>query len=120
MLVEINQVKQFEDEGYRRWFSDTYFDLIVWYEDDRTISGFQLCYDKENTERSLTWKNRSGFEHNKIDNGEKPGRAKMTPILVPDGLFSKDEIAERFKASSRNIDREVADFVYKKLTSYSP
>jgi hypothetical protein len=30
----------------RRWLSDDYFDLIVWYTSDDTVHGFQLCYDK--------------------------------------------------------------------------
>ena len=37
----------------RRWIADEYFDLIVWYEDDQTIHGFQLCYDKPGRERAL-------------------------------------------------------------------
>ena len=30
----------------RRWLSDDYFDLIVWYTSTNTVHGFQLCYDK--------------------------------------------------------------------------
>ena len=30
----------------RRWFMDSYFDLIVWYDDRGNATGFQLCYDK--------------------------------------------------------------------------
>jgi hypothetical protein len=118
VLVEIKQVKQFKDEGYRRWFMDRYFDLIVWYDDYGKIKGFQMCYDKDNMERSLTWNQKGGFQHNKIDSGEKPGHAKMTPILVSDGLFSKNEIAERFKKESKKIDKKVAAFVYEKILTY--
>ena len=39
----------------RRWLSDDFFDLIVWYRPDDTIHGFQLCYDKPYWERALTW-----------------------------------------------------------------
>ena len=91
MLSEINDVKQIENEGYRRWFSDNYFDLIIWYGDEKII-GFQLCYDKQGSERSLTWIKNRGFSHNKIDDGEKPGHTKMTPILVADGVFDKEKI----------------------------
>ena len=117
MLVEVKEVKQFENEGFRRWFTDNYFDLIIWYDGD-TISGFQLCYDKEESERSLTWIKGKGFSHNKIDNGEKPGHTKMTPILVQDGLFDKETIAAKFKKDSKKIDIEISLFVYSKLLTY--
>lgn len=117
MLFEINDVKQFEDEGFRRWFSDNYFDLIIWYQ-DKIITGFQLCYDKQGMERSLTWIKGKGFSHNKIDNGEKPGHSKMTPILVADGIFDKESIAEKFKKASKNIEAAISSFVYSKLLKY--
>jgi len=45
MLKELN-VAQKEEDIFRRWFKDDYFDLIVWYNrNDYSIRGFQLCYD---------------------------------------------------------------------------
>jgi hypothetical protein len=118
MLSEIKEVKQHKDEAHRRWFLDNYFDLIVWQNDDE-ITGFQLCYDKQNKERSLTWLKGRGFSHNKIDDGEgRPGQSKMTPILVPDGEFAKRKISEIFKAQSSNIDPKVAGFVYSILLTF--
>lgn len=49
MLVELKDVRQIPNDGFRRWFTDEDFDLIVWYEDDK-ITGFQLCYDKKEME----------------------------------------------------------------------
>ena len=118
MLYEVKDVKQFEDEGPRRWFTDNSFDLIVWYDRRKSITGFQLCYDKENRERCLTWKKESGYSHNSIDSGEIPGQAKMSPILVADGLFEGKRIAGQFRKESARIDGKVADFVYKKLLAY--
>jgi len=37
MLVEHAHVRQIHGEGYRRWFADDYFDLIVWYDDLKNI-----------------------------------------------------------------------------------
>ena len=34
MLSEIKRVRQIQGEGYRRWFSDKFLDLIIWYNDD--------------------------------------------------------------------------------------
>jgi len=118
MLVEIKDVRQIENDDYRRWFTDDFFDLIVWYSDQGGVTGFQLCYDKAHMERALTWRRNRGFSHTKIDDGENPGQAKMTPILVADGLFSKQEIARRFERESRQIDPKVARFVFKKIMEY--
>ena len=111
MLREIKEVKQVKNEAFRRWFTDKSFDLIVWLEDTE-ISGFQLCYNKEDDEHAITWQKAGGFKHNKIDNGERPGLSNMTPILVPDGLFEKDHVARIFKEASAEIDKNIAEFVY--------
>lgn len=117
MLVEKQNVRQIPNEGFRRWFTDNYFDLIVWYEGEEIV-GFQLCYDKGNDEHALTWRPSSGFSHNRIDDGEIPYAAKMTPILVADGVFDKDEIAERFRNAARKIEYEIVDLVYRKLKEF--
>lgn len=54
----------------RRYISDDYFDLFVWYEADGQVHGFQLCYDKQRRQRALTWKRDQGFWHARIDGGE--------------------------------------------------
>lgn len=121
MLVELPDARQIKNEGYRRWFSDKYFDLIVWYDADKTtIAGFQLCYDKLGRERAITWHKDKGFLHNSIDDGETAyEHAKMSPILVSDGAFSKETVSDKFKASSIGMNREIADLVYKKIKEYS-
>jgi hypothetical protein len=119
MLKEYKDVRQVPGEGPRRWFLDSYFDLIVWYDDGGAIKGFQLCYDKENFERAVTWTREDGYSHNKIDDGDVTGRAKMTPVLVKDGLFNRDDIADRFLEESRDIERGISSFVYNRIKSYA-
>jgi hypothetical protein len=121
MLSEIKDSRQIENEGPRRWFTDEYFDLIVWYEKKgKAVAGFQLCYDRGYKERALTWRRGEGFNHERIDDGELPGRMKMTPVLVPDGVFDHTSIAERFHRSSGQIDPEIRDLVYEKVIHYKP
>lgn len=118
MLYEVKNVRQHKNEGFRRWFTDKDFDLIIWY-DNNIINGFQLCYNKNEYERALTWTNADNtFFHNKIDNGEIPGGFKESPILVADGLFDKVKIANKFKESSKQIDQEISKFVYNKILEY--
>ena len=42
MLKEYTHVRQIQGESKRRWFSDRYFDLIVWFGEQDEIVGFQL------------------------------------------------------------------------------
>jgi hypothetical protein len=118
MLTEIRNPRQVPAEGFRRWFTDEYFDLIVWYDDDRRLIGFQLCYDKEDRERALTWTLAHGFQHDRIDSGEVPGRSKMTPIIVADGVFNAGPVAERFREASATIEPGIASFVFARLKEY--
>lgn len=119
MLVEYKEVYQPIGEPKRRWFSDYYFDLIVWYTDEDIISGFQLCYDKSRNQRAMTWKRPSSYSHMRIDDGEnRPGQYKATPILVPDGIFDIHSIAERFKHVSNAMDPAIAILVYEKILEY--
>jgi hypothetical protein len=118
MLAEIQNARQVAGEGFRRWFTDDYFDLIVWYGDAGTLLGFQLCYDKPARERALTWTVEHGFQHNRIDAGEVPGHAKMTPLIIADGAFSRDTVAERFRRESTALDPVIATFVYRKLKEH--
>ena len=119
MLREIHNPKQYPEEGFRRWFTDDYFDLIVWYEDDKkTITGFQLTYDKERKERALTWKSTGSYTHMGVDDGEIYGGYKMSPVLVSDGAFNKNSIARKFKKAASTMDQDVASFVYRRLVNY--
>jgi len=118
MLSEIRNARQIAGEGRRRWFTDDFFDLIVWYGDGEAPIGFQLCYDKKERERALTWTIEHGYQHNRIDSGEIPGHAKMTPIIIADGSFERDPIAQRFRAASGGIDPAVAGFVVEKLDDF--
>lgn len=114
MLVEMPGVRQVPGEGVRRWFSDAFFDLIVWYANGE-VSGFQLCYDKGHNERALTWHRPRRYTHARVDDGEGPFGPKMTPVLVQDGLFDRDAIVERFRQAAAGIDGELVDLVCRSL-----
>ena len=112
-------VKQVPGEPRRRWFEDDYFDLLVWENEFGQIVEFQLCYDKLHNQRALIWKAQIGFLHNKVDDGENnPGKYKSTPILVDDGVFDSETIAEKFKYKSKDIDTKVSTFVINKIRDY--
>ncbi len=123
MVREVQGARQVPGEGFRRWFTDQYFDLIVWYDGDSpdgAIAGFQLCYDKFNRERALTWRKNKGFTHEKVDDGEGPFalQAKMTPILLPDGVFDAEGVTRRLSEQSAEMDPAVARFILGTLAGY--
>jgi hypothetical protein len=118
MLREIKDVRQIKDEPRRRWYTDEHFDLVIWDAEDEII-GFQLCYDKNENERALTWKPDSGFSHHGVDGGEdRAGRYKASPILVIDGSFDSARVAAVFLGHSGVLDAKSSDFIYLKLLEY--
>jgi len=120
MLREFRNVRQIEGESKRRWFSDEYFDLIVWLDEKEDIVGFQLCYDIFKSQHALTWRKESGFTHHRVDDGEsRPGKPKASPVLVPDGYFESKAIAEKFKHASTTIEARIATFIYEQLLQCS-
>lgn len=120
MLKEMKHVRQIHGDAYRRWFSDDYFDLFVWFEDRhfKKLTGFQLCYNKIKNEHAITWTEAKGFVHETVDDGESNASVNRTPILVSDGMFDNKTTAEKFKDSSNDIDKVITEFVYKKLLEY--
>lgn len=125
MLTEIENVRQIDGEPRRRWFHNEDFDLIVWLGPDKRVKteeriiGFQLCYNKTESPRALTWYSHSGYSHCRVDDGEsKPGKYKAAPILLRNGPFNKNGIADRFLSASRKMDPDIARFVHEKIAGY--
>jgi hypothetical protein len=117
MLVEVDNVRQIKNDGFRRWFRSINMDLYVWYpqQNEKDILGFQLCYKLGNEEKALTWKKELGFIHNTVDDGEVPGSIKETPILVQDGVFYPKKTLDDFLSQAKEMDVEVKNFVQEKI-----
>lgn len=121
MLYEIKTVRQVAGEGYRRWFRDNYFDLIVWYDDqeDNVIEGFQLCYDRQLNEHCVTWRN-GYLTHDTVNEGERGWGSKKTPVLETLGDFDfQQPLAEEFFQASKDIDPLIRRYVYEKLKEHT-
>lgn len=119
LLKEMQSVKQEVPGELTRWFASNYFDLFVWSGRNGEITGFQLCYDKPNKERAVTWIAESGFSHRQVDPGGQDPRKNRSPILLPDGLVPFQTLAVRFTQSSEAMDQKVARFVMSKLNEYA-
>jgi hypothetical protein len=119
MLREIAKVKQDRPGTKRRWFQDDYFDLWIWERPDDMVAAFQLCYDRQGTERILSWREQHGFDHLAVDfgTGGETGHAQ-TAILKADGVFPMREVWRRLLIASRPIPRDMRYFLFEKLFEF--
>ena len=102
----------------RRWLSDDFFDLVIWYRPDDTVYGFQLCYDKPSRERALTWMSDRGFSCMEVDSGDPVSPPNQTPILVSDVSFPADRVLHEFTRRGSVLPVEVRQLVADKITEF--
>lgn len=62
-MIETIHSRRSEGALQRRWFSDDYFDLIVWQNKNQDIVKFDLCYNKFKDEHAFVWNQQSGHSH---------------------------------------------------------
>lgn len=99
MLVEIEKVRQVPGEDTRKWFVDENTDLIVWYDSENNVSGFQLCYDKKSVQRCLTWQLK------------EDGKT----LLSADGRYSKKRVIRLFDSISSELPPDLKKLVKEAL-----
>ena len=119
-LRELPNARQVPGEPRRRWFNSPHLDLIVWFDASDKPLGFQLCYDKLDNERALTWREGRGYDHMKVDDGEAitPAQYKESPILMLDGAFDCARVKAKFEAASSDVPEAVRRFVIGRLEDY--
>ena len=117
MLREVS-VTQVEHEPRRRWFVDDDLDLVVWLADHDAVVAIELCYDKPGHERALTWSRERGYGHFRVDAGDDTAMRNLTPILVSDGAFPKEQVVERFTAASQTLDAAIRAVVLERLQQF--
>lgn len=119
LMREVREVRQDPGGPRRRWFTNDFFDLLVWTAEDGAILAFQLSYDKPGYERALTWDREQGYGHSRVDDGEDQlGRIKASPILVVDGVFDFRSIAARFDEQAADLDPGLVAFVHGKILEF--
>jgi hypothetical protein len=113
MLRELKKeiVNQPEKGVTRRVFvddGDHYFDLYVWYDVNKALIGFQLCYDR--MRKAFTWLKEKGFKHQNISKSRFQPWAKDF-LLLPDGVFDSRSVREKFLDSAKNLDPDVTALI---------
>ena len=118
MLREIRGVRQDKPGLTRRWYQDEFFDLYTWHTAAGKLAGFQLCYDLPRKERALTWHQKHGFSHNRVDSGDFGGRTSGTPLLVADVPFPHRLVRSRFIKHAATIDAATREAIIDKMREY--
>lgn len=106
MLQELQNVRQVRGEGLRRWFVDDDLELILWYDFDNKLEGFQICYDKLAGTRTITWKKITA----------DTGGTKS--ILVSDGPYNKARLSALVQRSTRSLEENLRSFILNRLESH--
>ena len=118
MLREIISGRKKTNGQIRLWYVDDKLDLFVFLNENNVLMQFQLCYNKQDNEHVISWSNKFGYAHNRIDTGRNtPGRAG-SPLFVPNGSCDIDEVKTNFLNSSLNLDITLFEQVYRKLVGY--
>ena len=121
LLAENRSVRQRPDEGFRRWFANSYFELIVWY--DRPggeLKGFQLCLSRNNYERAFTWTPQYVSSHRLSEGGPGKGLSNLsTGILKGDGNVVAPHEVQRFESDSASLEPELAALVLRRIREYN-
>lgn len=118
-MIEMSHVRQDSADYFRRWFFDNDFDLIVWYQPNGSVFGFQLCYDKTSREKALTWTRADGFSHATTDTGEESPWFNRTPVLTTDdGPSNMARLLPSFKKAADGLPLELQKLVAGKIKEY--
>jgi len=120
-LVENKEVRQREDEGYRKWFLNSFFEVILWYQKNREdFIGFQFCYSRNNNERAFTWTDQFASNRMVSDTFFEKGVSHMsTGVLKGEGGVIPEEIIEKFDSEAAILDASMKVFIIDKIRNYN-
>jgi hypothetical protein len=121
MLREIEAQQFGGKEPRRRWFMSTTMDLIVWFNPDDEVIGFQLCYDKSWKECTVIWKRSAAGDETVMFAGISTGadswnRDAGTPLVV--GTRERpdyDDVLVRYTHEAALVPQELSALVRRVL-----
>jgi hypothetical protein len=124
MLEEFKKVRQRPGEGLRRFFSDGYFELMVWYgEGDVGITGFQLAYDVKKHERVITYKTDEDrvmrSHHYNTGTAFELHGSEQSSILAGDAGPVDPTLVEHFLLAARHLEPAILDYVRTRLRDFT-
>jgi hypothetical protein len=115
MLREVSHVNRSPKEGPRRCFADDRMQLLIWYEDDGKIHGFELTYESAKGPRVVRWLPDGGFLHARVEDEATHRFLDASAILISCDEPVSADLPERFRAASGEVPPAERDFVTAKL-----
>lgn len=118
MLIETPNIRQHDNEDYRRLFSCDDMELYFWTDTNGVVSCFQLSYDVQRFCRTIGWSKQSGYTHSRVDDGRCADSWHVTStILLPCLHFDKQAVGNAFAQAIENsaIEASIADFILQKI-----
>ncbi len=115
MLREVAHVSRSPKEGPRRCFADERMHLLVWYEDDGKIHGFELTYENAEGPRVVRWLPDGGWLHARVEDGAPHPFLDASAMLVSCREPVSADLPERFHAASEAVPAAERDFVTAQL-----
>ena len=116
MLREVSHVSRPPREGLRRCFADEQMHLLVWYEDDGKIHGFELSYESAKGPRAVRWLPGDGFLHACVEEGDPHPFLDASAILISCNEPVSGDLPARFRAASETVPTAEREFVAAKLS----
>lgn len=119
-LSENRGVRQRPDEGFRRWFVNDYFDLIVWYEHrDGPMVGFQLCYSRGIDERAFTWNRGTRSSHYVSAGGDERAHWLATAVLHGDAGPVPQHVVDRLREERGDVEDTLLGVIEREIGDYN-
>jgi hypothetical protein len=120
-LVENRSVRQRPEEGFRRWFTNGYFDIIIWYqEQEGPLTGFQLCYSKNHGEKAFTWHADKTASHYVSDGSDRLGLNRLaTGILTGNAGPVPQQILSRLEQEQGELPQPLLELVLQRVQEFN-
>jgi hypothetical protein len=118
LIKENKEVRQRPDEGFRRWFCNSYFDIIFWFETEGgEMTGFQICYSRNSNEKAFTWMKDIKSHH--FVSSRTTFEIPATAILKGDAGSLSESVLKKLRESRGELPEEYLDLILTKAVEYN-
>lgn len=118
-MKEITKMRQ-SVKNKRKWYFGPTMELMVWYSSSvKTVTRFELAYQKHINEHIFVWDKRNGFSHYAVDDGEQQLTPyKQSPIMLLNGSFPGSTVLSEFRNNSSRVDRSIKNTICKRIEEF--
>lgn len=97
------------------WYCDDDWDLVVWINADQSPRGFQICYDRDDAEKALTFVN-GEFSHELVDEGNDEPHTNHSPVLDGEIPFNAKNLLKLFETKADHVEKIYFDYIKTNLS----